>query len=74
MHGEAMGHASHGFSVILGHHPTVAAGKIRAGRRVSQLHVGGGGNQKHRHVVKLSNGNVGDLRDKQSRREGEGEG
>jgi hypothetical protein len=38
----------------------------------SQCHDGGGGDQADPHVVKLGNGNVVDLREKQSRREGEG--
>jgi hypothetical protein len=40
----------------------------------SQCHESGGGDQTDPHVVKLGNGNVGDLREKPSRREGEGEG
>ena len=59
-------------SMVLGHHPTVATAKIHLGRGRSQRHVGGGGDQTDPHVVKLGNGNVGDLRDRQSRREGEG--
>jgi hypothetical protein len=58
--------------MIPGHHPTVASGKIHLGRRLLQGHDRGGGNQIDPHVVKLSNENVGDLRDRQSRREGEG--
>ena len=57
----------HHFSTILGHHPTVATAKIHVGRRLLQRHDGGGGNQTDRHVVKLGNGNVRALRDKQSR-------
>ena len=51
--GEAMEHASHGFSMNLGHHPTVATAKIHVGRRLLQRHDGGGGNQNDRHVVKF---------------------
>ena len=43
---------------ILGHHPTVAAGKILVGRRLLQRRDGGGGNQTDRHVVQLGNGVV----------------
>jgi hypothetical protein len=58
--------------VVLGHHPTVASGKIHLGRRLLQGHDRGGGNQIDPHVVKLSNENVGDLRDRQRSREGAG--
>jgi hypothetical protein len=40
---EAIGDALHRVSLILGHHPTVATGKIHVGRRLFQHHGGGGG-------------------------------
>jgi hypothetical protein len=64
---EALGQASHSFSMILGDHPTGATATIHVGRRLLQRHDGGGGNEPNRDVVELGNGNVRALRAKQSR-------